>query len=82
MKTNKKTIHQKVEHFFRSQACLYVVLGLLTVAILKTDSKLVGMMRDAYNQGFGLIGTYMREETTRMPVSFGITQRAPTISGR
>lgn len=40
------------------------------------------MMREVYAQGFGLIGMYMREETARMPVNFGLNVRVTTISGR
>ena len=86
MKTNNqkdnRTIHQRVEHFFRSRACLAVILTFMAVAILKADSRVMGMMRQVYAQGFGLIGMYMREETTRMPVNFGISIRSTTISGR
>jgi hypothetical protein len=81
-KNNTHSIHQRVEHFFRSRACLAVVLAFMALAVLKTDGKLISMMRQAYGEGFGLIGMYMREETTRMPVSFGNGIRVTTISGR
>jgi hypothetical protein len=80
--TNDHSIHQRVEHFFRSRACLLVILGFMALAVLKTDSKLIGMMREMYAQGFGMIGMYMREETARMPVNFGTNVRITTISGR
>jgi hypothetical protein len=80
--TNNHSIHQRVEHFFRSRVCLAVILSFLALAVLKTDSRLVGMMREMYAQGFGMIGMYMREETARMPVNFGTNVRITTISGR
>jgi hypothetical protein len=80
--TNDHSIHQRVEHFFRSRACVAFILGFMALAIFKTDSKLIGMMRDMYAQGFGMIGMYMREETARTPVNFGTNVRIATISGR
>lgn len=86
MKTNstlkpKKPLHLHIEHFSRMRVCLLIVISLLFVAIVKTDSKLLGVVRDAYAEGFGLVGTYMREETTRTPVTFNVL-RSPTISGK
>lgn len=63
------------------RALLMVVLGLLLVAILKADSKMMGMMREAYAQGYGVVGSYMREETVRAPVVFAPV-RSSTISGK
>ena len=77
----KKPFHLHVEHFFRMRICLLIVVSLLMVAILRADSKLLGMAREAYAEGFGLIGAYMREETARMPATFA-TVRTPTISGK
>ncbi|HSW66575.1 MAG TPA: hypothetical protein VLI54_05560 [Bacillota bacterium] len=84
MKTNtqKRPLHLSLEYFFRHQYCLLIVLGLLMVAVLKSDGKLFGVMREAYAQGFGMVGQYMREETTRVPVSFDIAARVPTMSGK
>jgi len=86
MKTKSKqsdhSIHQRVEHFFRSRVLLVGVLGFMALATVKSDSRLIGMMREAYAQGFGLIGAYMREETARMPVNFGNNIRVTTISSR
>jgi hypothetical protein len=84
MKTKPKTkkpFHLHVEHFFRMQACLGVVLGLFLVAIVKSDSKLMGMIREAYAEGYGLIGAYMREETVRTPVTVA-TIRSTNISSK
>ncbi len=60
---------------------MYFVLALLTVALLKTDARLMGLMREAYAQGYGIVGQYMREETTRVPVTFDIGARAAHHSG-
>lgn len=79
---HERPFHLHVEYFFRKQYCVYVVLVLMMLAAIKTDSRVFGLMREAYAQGFGLVGQYMREETTRMPVTFNIASRLPTISGQ
>lgn len=87
MKTNKQHNHRKkpfhlhVEHALRMPALVIGVVGFLMVAILKSDSKLMGMVREAYVEGYGTVGAYMREETVRTPATFG-TIRTNTISGR
>jgi hypothetical protein len=87
MKTNssqaflKQPIHLHLEYFFRTQYCLLFVLGLLMLAMLKSDGRLVSLMREAYAQGYGIVGQYMREETTRVPVTFDIGARTATYSG-
>ena len=83
MKTKKKQskpLHLHLEHFFRKQYCLYAVIVLMTIAIIKTDTKMMGLVREAYSQGFGIVGQFMREETTRVPVTFDIAARIPTTS--
>lgn len=88
MKTNKKQnkherpLHLHLEYFFRKQYCLLAVMVLVAVAVIKTDARLIGLVRQAYAEGFGLVGQYMREETTRVPVTFDIAGRLPTVSGR
>jgi len=77
-----KPLHLHLEHFFRKQYCLYSVLALMAVALIKTDARMIEMMRHAYTQGFGIVGQFMREETTRVPVTFDISARVPTISGK
>jgi hypothetical protein len=57
-------------------------MALVMVAVLKTDGRVMGLVRQAYAEGFGLVGQYMREETTRVPVTFNIAGRLPTISGK
>jgi hypothetical protein len=78
----QKPFHLHIEHFFRKQYCLYAVLGLITIAVAKADAKMLEVAQHAYAQGYGLIGQYMREETSRTPISIDITARAPTISGQ
>jgi len=78
---DKKPFHLHVEHFFRMRFVLIPVLILMLVAMLKTDSRLMGMLREVYAQGYGLVGSYMREETTRTPITFSTYVRTPTISG-
>jgi hypothetical protein len=88
MKTNKKQqkhvrpFHLHVEYFFRKQSCVLAVMALMMVAVVKTDGRVMGLVRQAYADGFGLVGQYMREETTRVPVTFDIAGRLPTVSGR
>jgi hypothetical protein len=77
----KRPLHLHIEYFFRKQYCLGIVLGFLFLAIVKSDGKLVGMMRDAYAQGYGMLGTYLREETTRTPVTVAIA-RIPAIASK
>lgn len=79
---NKKPFHLHVEHFFRMRPLLIAVLGLLAVAIIKSDSKLLGVVREAYAEGYGVIGAYMREETTRAPIILNAASRTPTISSK
>ncbi len=86
MKSKQQNKHQKpfhlhLEYFFRQQYCLLAVLALLMVAIIKSDGKFLGIMRDAYNHGYGLTGAYMREETTRTPLTV-IVARVPAIASK
>lgn len=86
MKTKNKNqiqrpFHLHVEYFFRHQAVLLAMLSLLAVAILKSDGKMLGLMRDAYNHGYGLIGVYLREETTRTPLTFQVA-RIPAVTSK
>jgi hypothetical protein len=79
---NQRPFHLHVEYFFRERYCLGIVLGLLLVAMIKTDGRVFGLVRQAYAQGFGIVGQYMREETARVPVTFDIAGRLPTMSGK
>ncbi|HSX29163.1 MAG TPA: hypothetical protein VLE73_01230 [Candidatus Saccharimonadales bacterium] len=78
---HRKPFHLHLEHFFRTQYCLLFVLGLLMVAILKSDGKVMSVMREAYAQGYGIVGQYMREETTRVATTIDVGIRAAHHSG-
>jgi hypothetical protein len=84
MHKNKHTkpFHLHLEYFFRKQYCLLAVLGLLVIAVVKTDNKAFNLVREAYLHGYGLVGQYMREETSRVPLTFEIAARVPTHSGK
>jgi hypothetical protein len=77
-----KPLHLHLEYFFRQQYCVIAVVLLMFVALLRTDGRLMSTLREAYAQGFGIVGQFMREETTRAPVTFNITAKVPTTSSR
>jgi hypothetical protein len=77
-----KPIHLHVEHFFRKQYCLLAVMSLMLLAVVKSDGHLFTMMRDAYAHGFGLVGQYMREETSRTAENVTIAPRVASISSK
>ncbi len=81
-KNNQKPFHLHLEHFFRKQYCLVAMMLLMVLAVIRSDARLSQTLRQAYVQGFGIIGQFMREETTRVPVTFDIAGRLPTVSGR
>ncbi len=84
MKTKKyhtKPFHLHLEYFFRKQYCLLAVVGLMGIVLAKSDGKMLGIVRDAYAQGYGMVGQFMREETTKTPVTYETVGRAPTTSG-
>lgn len=80
-RTIKRPFHLHIEYFFRKQYMLLAVIGLMTIAIAKSDGKMLGGLKDAYAEGFGLIGAYLREETAHRHVVFE-PARTPTISGK
>ena len=80
--THIKPFHLHLEYFFRKQYCLLAVLALMLVALIKMDTRTLTIVRDAYAQGFGIVGQYMREETSRSSESVSIGLRTPTISGQ
>lgn len=86
MKTKKldiyhRPLHLHIEYFFRKRYCMLAVLALLTVAMVKSDGKMLGLMREAYAHGFGMIGAYLREETARTPLTIEVA-RIPTITSK
>jgi hypothetical protein len=78
----KKPFHLHIEHFFRKRYILIGMLALLFLAIIKADAKTLSAMREASAHSYGVIGEYMREETSRVPVTFEIAARHATYSGR
>jgi hypothetical protein len=76
-----RPVHLHIEYLFRHQIVLGAMLTLLFVGIIRADIKMISIMRDAYVQGFGTVGQYLREETTRSAESTSIGVRMPTISG-
>lgn len=77
----RRPLHLHFEYFFRNPVCLLAVMTLMTVAIIKSDGKFLGLMRDAYNHGYGMIGAYLREETARTPLTVAIA-RIPGITSK
>jgi hypothetical protein len=78
----ERPFHLHLEYFFRHQYFLLAMMGLVLLAVIKTDGRVITMLRQAYAQGFGIVGQYMREETTRVPITFDIAVRVPTQSGK
>jgi len=76
-----RPLHLHVEYFFRKQYCLIAVLAFMAIALIKTDGRLLSFVRDAYAQGYGLVGSYLREETTRTPITVAIA-RIPSIASK
>ena len=69
-----------VEYFFRKRYCLLAVMALMAIALIKSDGKFLGLMRDAYNHGYGMIGAYLREEPIRHELSISISRVTATTS--
>lgn len=76
-----RPFHLHIEYFFRRQYCLLAVMALMGLAILKSDGKLLGVMRDAYSYGYGMIGAYLREESVRTPLTVVIA-RLPGVTSK
>ncbi len=74
-------IHLHVEYFFRKRYVLLIVLAFMGLAMVKSDGRFLGLMRDAYNHGYGMIGAYLREETTRTPLTVAVA-RIPGITSK
>ena len=79
--TLKRPFHLHVEYFFRKQYCLLIVLLLMTLAVVKSDGRLMAMMREAYAQSYDNVSAYLREETTRTPITVAIA-RIPGIASK
>lgn len=56
-------LHLRIEYFFRKRYVLLGMMLLMSAALIKSDGKVLGIMREAYNHGYGKVGTYLRNET-------------------
>lgn len=75
------SIHQRVEYLSRHRAMLAIVMILMVMGVATLDSRLRGMLRDAYAEGFAWVGTYMHHEHPTHGHSGVTTARIPTIAG-
>jgi len=76
-----KTIHQHVEHTLRHPILLAGVLICMFMAAASLDSRVREMMRMAYAQGWGFIGTYLHHEHPSHQHTVVSVARIPTVSG-
>lgn len=76
----QKPIHLHIEHVSRLRICLVLAAGLFTLALVRADSRMLGIVRDAYAEGAGHLGSYLREETARHTSGVHVA-RDTTISG-
>jgi|GEM_PF-4141262 len=78
MKTNTKT---RSHYNFHHRSLLYFSIGMLLFCVMKFDSHVFSVFKQAYNHGFVIASTFVREgEMMRQHIDVG-TMRAPTISG-
>jgi len=76
----KDEIHT-LERFLRHPGLMMSVMSLLIFGMVHLDARTLASMRQAYIQGFGVLGAYMREnEPVRSP-DFGFQNRNFTMSG-
>lgn len=59
----KNPLHLKVEYFFRKRFIVLGMMLLMAAALVKSDGRVLGILREAYNHGYGKVGTYLRNET-------------------
>lgn len=76
-----KTIHQHFEHSFRHPVLLVAVLACMFLAAASSDSRIRELMRHAYAQGWGFIGTYLHHEHPSHQHSSVVIARIPTVGG-
>ncbi len=77
-KARKNRSSLRVHH----RGLMYLSVVLILFCLCKFDSQLAAVFRQAYSQGFGIIGTYVREgEMMRSPIDVGITTRIQTTAG-
>ena len=56
-------LHLRIEYFFRKRYIVLAMMLLMSAALIKSDGKVLGIMREAYSHGYGKVGTYLRNET-------------------
>jgi hypothetical protein len=79
---DSKTIHQRIEQIARHRVAIVAVMAFMFVALARFDARISTVMQQAYNQGFGWIGTYMHHEPHPMHAHLSVAiTRIPTISG-
>jgi hypothetical protein len=84
MKTKSHKTRNEIhtlERFLRKRSLMIGVMSLLLFGMSHLDERTLITMRQAYVQGFGMLGGYLREnEPVRSP-NFGFQNRNFTISG-
>jgi len=78
----RRPIHIHMDYFFRKRYVLLAVMALMGIAIIKSDGKFLGLMRDGLSHGYSTIGAYLREEPVRIPVTVGIAKLAAVTSSK
>jgi hypothetical protein len=77
----KKPLHLRFEYFFRKRYCLLAVMALMSVAMVKSDGKFLGIMRDAYNHNYSIAGRHLREEPVHSLAHISVV-RMPSVASR
>ncbi|HKR82103.1 MAG TPA: hypothetical protein VJR27_03820 [Candidatus Saccharimonadales bacterium] len=76
-KNSKHQSHYRLHH----RGLMYFSVAVLLFCVLKFDSHVFSVFKQAYNQGMGIAATFIREgEMTRHHIDFG-NVRMQTISG-
>lgn len=76
-----RSIPETIERISCHRTSISLVLCLLVIGLFKVDGVMLKVLRQSYANGFTLLGTYMREEPTRMPTNVGSEMRTVTTSG-
>jgi hypothetical protein len=82
IKKYQKSIHQHVEHFMRHRFAVSLVLMLMGLSIVVFDPHARNFLRTAYMQGWGCMGTYIRDEHPQHLDPMVTLARIPTTSSR
>jgi len=80
-KHNHKHFHQYVEALLRHKLSVVVVLALMFTGVATFDSRMRGVMQQAYAEGWDWIGTYLHHEHPMHSHNTGGMARTPTTSG-